>query len=154
LKNKLLKEIVSSFDRGELESLQKTLIPFLRENRTKLIQFIENFEKLNGKQPLETLIKLFILTYNMPFNMKSYMNHQRMAIQRDLGNKVKMNSARQTLVADWIRKKAESYRSHTILSQIVCFDRLKSEIVPAIQDELKLRQSLKPGPQSGLTDAG
>lgn len=141
MKNKLLKEIVSSFDRGELDSLKKTLIPFLKENKKKLFQFIENFEKLNGKQPLETLIKIFILTYNMPFNMKSYMDHQRKAIQRDLGNKYQMNHARQSLVADWIKNKAENYRSHTILSQIVCFDRVKHDIVPAIQEELKLRRS-------------
>ncbi|MBF0431566.1 MAG: hypothetical protein HQK83_09820 [Fibrobacteria bacterium] len=132
MKNKLLQEIFDSFEVGQLDDYKKSMLPFLLANKDKIHDFIRSFEEQNGKQSLETLIKFFILTYNMPFDMKGYLDGQSRAIEQDIGPQIDKFEERNKLVSKWIKTKAANYRSHTILIQIACFDLMKKEILPVI----------------------
>jgi hypothetical protein len=136
--NTVVQEILQSYNAGELDELKTSILPFLKTHKDQLIKFIENFEKKNGRQPLESLIKYFILSYNMPFNMKFYLEKQSKTMEEDIGPEIKVPEKRHELVKDWIKNKAANYRSHSILSQIFCFDQIKKEILPSIRKELGL----------------
>lgn len=137
MKNRILAKIQTMLKSGELDLLKNAILPFLLNNKEKLLQFGKKFSEQNGPQSLESIIKFFILSYNMPFNMKFFMDQQTKAMSDDIGPAIKQPDQRQALISDWIKRKAANYRSHTILTQITCFDDMKDKILPVLKTELK-----------------
>lgn len=135
--SKLVEDLECAYAKGEMEELKRSIVPFVRCNRDKILRFIEDFQKVEGPYPLEQLIKFFILQNNMPFDMRSYMQRQSCAIREDVGS-CPDKQQRQAEVAEWIRKKAESHRSTSMFQQVFCFEKLKEEILPLIERELFL----------------
>jgi hypothetical protein len=122
-----------------MNDLKASILPFIRANRDKLIQFIQDFQRIEGPRPLEMLIKIFIIQHNMPFNMAQYMVKQSDTIRKEIdGGQADDLSKRQTCVAEWIRHKAEAHRSTSMFQQVFCFEKLKDQLMPLIEEELNL----------------
>jgi hypothetical protein len=126
-----------AYDCGELNDLKSSILPFIRANREKLIQFIQDFQRIEGPRPLEMLIKIFIIQHNMPFDMAQYMAKQSSTIRREIDQTEDL-AKRQACVAEWIRQKAEAHRSTSMFQQVFCFEKLKDELMPMIEEELSL----------------
>jgi hypothetical protein len=133
----VVRELEHAYDCGELNDLKSSILPFIRANREKLIQFIQDFQRIEGPRPLEMLIKIFIIQHNMPFNMAQYMAKQSNTIRREIDQTEDL-SKRQACVAEWIRQKAEAHRSTSMFQQVFCFEKLKDELMPMIEEELNL----------------
>jgi hypothetical protein len=136
--SQLLNKFEKAYQSGKMDSIKDCLCPFLEANKSNLKQFIVNFQEKNGKLPLESLIKLFILSNNQPFDMHSYLAKQSDEIKRDLGQSLSRPESRQKLITKWIKEKADSFRNHSIMEQIYCFDKLKAEVLPQFRKELQL----------------
>jgi len=136
----ILKNLELAFDCGELDDLKASFIPFIHNNRDKLLQFIQNFQLIEGPRPLDMLIKIFIIQHNMPFNMTDYMAKQSKTIRQELevDSQDDINK-RQSCVAEWIRQKAEAHRSTSMFQQVFCFERNKNELMPLIEEVLNLQ---------------
>ena len=120
-----------------MNDLKASILPFIRSNRDKLIQFIQDFQRIEGPRPLEMLIKIFIIQHNMPFNMAQYMVKQSDTIRKEIDEgQADDLSKRQNCVAEWIRHKAEAHRSASMFQQVFCFEKLKDELMPLIEEEL------------------
>jgi hypothetical protein len=133
----VVRELEHAYDCGELNDLKSSILPFIRANREKLIQFIQDFQRIEGPRPLEMLIKIFIIQHNMPFNMAQYMAKQSNTIRKEIDQTEDL-SKRQACVAEWIRQKAEAHRSTSMFQQVFCFEKLKDELMPMIEEELNL----------------
>jgi hypothetical protein len=139
VRSEIVKHLEEAFNGGDLDDLKASILPFIRSNREKLLQFIQEFQRTEGPRPLDMLIKIFIIQHNMPFNMAQYMAKQSFTIRNEIpAPKVDDLSERQKCVADWIRQKAEDHRSTSMFQQVFCFDRLKEELMPLIELELNL----------------
>ena len=125
-----------SFDDGELDELKGSILPFLKTHIVQVRKFIDTFRKENPP-PLEFMIKYFILTYNIPFNLKFYLDQQSRIIAKDLGPGFNSQEKKHQLVSTWIKEKAANYRSHSILLQIVCFEKMKHELLQKKKKELE-----------------
>jgi hypothetical protein len=136
LTSSFIQGIEASYKAGELEELKCSMLPFLLKHKKELLKFIDTFEKANNIQPLEVIVKYFILSFNMPFNMKFAMDNQMKLITKEIGPKIEDGSKRQKLVSSWIKDKAANYRSHLILLQIICFDKMKVHLLPEIEKVL------------------
>lgn len=125
---------------GELDDLKASILPFVRNNRVKLLDFMRNFQHVEGPRPLDQLIKFFILQHNMPFDMGQYMAKQSSTIKREIGGQTSDEDIchRQACVAKWIREKAADHRSVSMFQQVFCFEKAKDELLPLIEDELNL----------------
>jgi len=95
--------------------------------------FIKNFNSNNDEQPLESLIKFFLISMNMPVNFKFYLDSQSRVMQNDIGPDIENPDERKKLVTSWIGSNAEDYRTFSIMEQIYCFDRSKNEILPEVE---------------------
>ncbi len=137
MKNRILAEIHAMLESGELDLLKNAILPFLLDHKHKILKFSQKFSEQNGAQSLESTIKFFILSYNMPFNMKFYLDQQSKAMKDDIGSAISQPDQRQALVSDWIKRKAANYRSHTILTQIACFDEMKTKILPVLKEKFE-----------------
>ncbi len=136
--SEIVRELENAFDCGDLNDLKASLLPFIRTNRVKLIQFIQDFQRIEGPRPLEMLIKIFIIQHNMPFDMAQYMTKQSNTIRKEIDGQADDLSKRQACVADWIKQKAEAHRSTSMFQQVFCFEKLKSQLMPLIEEELNL----------------
>ncbi len=137
--SEIVKNLEQAFNDGELDHHKASILPFIRNNRDKLLQFIHDFQRIEGRRPLDMLIKVFIIQHNMPFNMAQYMAKQSITIRKEIdGQKEDGIDQRQNCVAEWIRQKAEAHRSTSMFEQVFCFDRLKKELMPLIEAELNL----------------
>ena len=72
----MLKKFASSYDSGELDELKNSIVPFLKAHISELKTFIKNFNSENENQPMESLVKIFMISMNMPVNFKFYLNNQ------------------------------------------------------------------------------
>jgi hypothetical protein len=121
----------------ELELYQiddKAIVPFFQKHLEELRQFIDEHrhERLN----LLVLLKQFIRTYRMPFNMQRYMEVQRTFIQQSLHDKIQ---DRQQAVSHWIQEFAGRHRNRMIQLQCLYLDRVKDKLLPEIEKMLANR---------------
>jgi hypothetical protein len=139
VRSDIVTNLEQAFNEGELDPLKASILPFIRNNRDKLLQFITEFQRTEGPHPLDMLIKIFIIQHNMPFDMAHYMTKQSNTIKKEIHNQSTDDIAqRQACVAEWIRSKAEAHRSASMFEQVFCFDRLKHELMPLIEEILNL----------------
>jgi hypothetical protein len=139
--SEIVRNLEQAFDCGELDDLKASILPFIRNNRDKLLQFIQNFQSIEGPRPLDMLIKIFIIQHNMPFNMAQYMAKQSNTIRKEIDVQQPDDlTQRQSCVAEWIRQKAEAHRSTSMFQQVFCFDKLKDQLMPLIEEELNLHE--------------
>lgn len=139
--SEIVRELEHAYDCGDLNDLKASLLPFIRTNRDKLLQFIQDFQRIEGPRPLEMLIKIFIIQHNMPFNMAQYMAKQSSTIKREIDVQADDIAKRQSCVAEWIKQKAEAHRSTSMFQQVFCFEKLKDELMPLIEEELGLHHA-------------
>ena len=121
----------------ELELYQiddKAIVPFFQKHLEELRQFIHDHEHNN--LCLLVLLKQFIRTYRMPFNMQRYMEVQRTFIQRSLHDKIQ---DRQQAVSHWIQEFAGRHRNRMIQLQCLYLDRVKDRLLPEIEKLLENR---------------
>lgn len=131
---------------GDMDELKASILPFVRKNREKLLEFIQAFQKVEGPCPLDRLIKFFIIQNNMPFDMSQYMARQSTMIKKEMEtDKSQAGQDRQANVAAWIKQKAEAHRSTSMFEQVYCFDKLKQELLPLIEEELGLHPETAAG---------
>jgi DNA-binding transcriptional regulator YbjK len=121
----------------ELELYQiddKAIVPFFQKHLEELRQFIHDHQQNN--LCLLVLLKQFIRTYRMPFNMQRYMEVQRTFIQRSLHDKIQ---DRQQAVSHWIQEFAGRHRNRMIQLQCLYLDRVKDRLLPEIEKMLENR---------------
>ena len=121
----------------ELELYQiddKAIVPFFQKHLEELRQFIH--EHRQDRLNLLVLLKQFIRTYRMPFNMQRYMEVQRTFIQRSLHDKIQ---DRQLAVSHWIQEFAGRHRNRMIQLQCLYLDRVKDQLLPEIEKMLANR---------------
>ena len=121
----------------ELELYQiddKAIVPFFQKHLEELRQFIQDHQQNN--LCVLVLLKQFIRTYRMPFNMQRYMDVQRTFIQRSLHDKIQ---DRQQAVSHWIQEFAGRHRNRMIQLQCLYLDRVKDRLLPEIEKLLENR---------------
>lgn len=146
----IVSKLEKAYESGDLDELKASILPFVRKNREKLLEFIQTFQRVEGPCPLDRLIKFFIIQNNMPFDMGKYMARQSSVIKQEMdisGEPVDHIQDRQAHVAAWIKQKAEAHRSTSMFEQVFCFDKLKEELLPLIEEELGLHMASH-GPSS------
>jgi len=136
----MLQKFASSYDSGDLNELKKSIVPFLKAHVTELKTFIQNFHSENDKQPLDSLVKFFLISMNMPVNFKFYLNSQSKTMESEIGPEIKNPDKRSKLVSSWIGANAENYRKHSIMEQIYCFERSKKELLPEVEKLLVISE--------------
>ena len=125
-------------EQDELELYQiddKAIVPFFQKHLEELQQFIHDHQ-CNDHLCLLVLLKQFIRTYRMPFNMQRYMEVQRTFIQRSLHDKIQ---DRQQAVSHWIQEFAGRHRNRMIQLQCLYLDRVKDRLLPEIEKLLESR---------------
>lgn len=134
-----VKRLENAYQCGEMNDLKASLLPFIRKNKDKLLEFIRDFQRVEGPCSLDQMIKFFILQHNMPFNMAQYMAKQSNTIKQEIDSQAQ-EKARQDCIAEWIRQKAEAHRSTSMFEQVFCFEKMKDQILPLIEEELGLHR--------------
>jgi len=123
--------------KDELELYQiddKAIVPFFRDHLEDLKRFLH--EHKNDNLSLLVMLKQFIRTYRMPFNMQRYMEVQRTFIQQSLHEKMQ---DRQAAVSHWIQEHAGRHRDRMIQLQCLYLDRVKEKLLPEIEALLDRR---------------
>ena len=142
--SEIVGQLEKAYESGDLDELKASILPFIRKNREKLLEFIQHFQRIEGPCPLDRLIKFFIIQNNMPFNMSQYMAKQSSVIKKDIdGHEQEEQHQRQANVAEWIKQKAEAHRSTSMFEQVFCFDKLKNELLPIIEEDLGIHGLLQ-----------
>ena len=124
-------------EQDELELYQiddKAIVPFFQKHLEELQQFIRDHQC--NHLCLLVLLKQFIRTYRMPFNMQRYMEVQRTFIQRSLHDKIQ---DRQQAVSHWIQEFAGRHRNRMIQLQCLYLDRVKDRLLSEIEKLLENR---------------
>ena len=101
--------------KDELELYQiddKAIVPFFRDHLEDLKRFLHEHKEQNLS--LLVMLKQFIRTYRMPFNMQRYMEVQRTFIQQSIHEKMQ---DRQAAVSHWIQEHAGRHRDRMIQLQ-------------------------------------
>ena len=144
MSSRLIEQFEKEYNTGEYNELASCAIPFFRNHWFDLRNFIERFYPLLGDEQLDTIIKLFILHNNMPFDMALYMKSQKQFIERTvaLNDSSSSSDARREAVAEWIRGNAQKHRHEVILKQVLCFEKVKNIVLPLIRDALKTGHDL------------
>lgn len=105
--------------------------------------FVAEFLGITPELPLLALAKFFVIRLNQPFDMSSYMQsqaeHIRKALEADL-EKLPAGD-RQKLVAEWLRRNAQSHRDAIILDQARHIDDCAAEIEPVLKELLETAAS-------------
>ena len=126
----------------ELELYQiddKAIVPFFREHLDDLKNFLDSHKGENLS--LLELLKQFIRTYRLPFNMHRYMEVQRTFIQQTLRSQLEN---RQAAVSNWIQEHAGRHRDRMIQLQCLYLERIKDSLIPQVKELLEHRiESLK-----------
>ena len=121
----------------ELELYQiddKAIMPFFECHCEELKQFIQ--ERRAQNLSLLELLKQFIRTYKLPFNMQRYMSVQTTYIKQVLQERMQ---DRQVAVSRWIQEHAGRHRNRMIQLQCLHLDRIKDKLLPEIQKMLEQR---------------
>lgn len=122
----------------ELELYQiddKAIVPFFRDHIEDLKRFLAENNK-NHDLSLLVMLKQFIRTYRMPFNMQRYMEVQRTFIQQSLRDRMQ---DRQQAVSHWIQEHAGRHRDRMIQLQCLYLDKVKEQLLPQIEGMLDRR---------------
>ncbi|MCQ2108680.1 MAG: hypothetical protein MJZ05_07945 [Fibrobacter sp.] len=127
---------------SELELYQiddEAIIPFFENHLEDLRKFIQ--DRQSHHLSLLEVLKQFIRTYRLPFNMQRYMAVQTTYIRQTLQEKMQ---DRQMAVSRWIQENASRHRSRMIQLQCLYLDRIKERLLPEIEKMLdqKLDQKL------------
>ncbi len=123
--------------KDELELYQiddKAIVPFFRDHLEDLKRFLHEHREQNLS--LLVMLKQFIRTYRMPFNMQRYMEVQRTFIQQSIHEKMQ---DRQAAVSHWIQEHAGRHRDRMIQLQCLYLDRVKEKLLPEIEALLDRR---------------
>jgi len=121
----------------ELELYQiddKAIVPFFEAHLDDLKKFIQ--ERRCQNLSLLELLKQFIRTYKLPFNMQRYMAVQSTYIKQTLQEKM---LDRQVAVSHWIQEHAGKHRNRMIQLQCLYLDRIKDRLLPEIEALLERR---------------
>lgn len=131
------------FDDREMEideqdccyDLKDHVVPFFKRHIGELYDFMEK-RRASSAEPIETieLLKLFIQDRKLPFDMRRYMNAQSDFIRKNIKEGCQN---RQEIVSHWIKVYAEKHRNRAILLQCLYLDRIRQEIIPAIEKMLQ-----------------
>ena len=123
--------------KDELELYQiddKAIVPFFRDHLEDLKRFLHEHREQNLS--LLVMLKQFIRTYRMPFNMQRYMEVQRTFIQQSIHEKMQ---DRQAAVSHWIQEHAGRHRDRMIQLQCLYLDKVKEKLLPEIEALLDKR---------------
>ena len=123
--------------KDELELYQiddKAIVPFFRDHLEDLKRFLHEHKEQNLS--LLVMLKQFIRTYRMPFNMQRYMEVQRTYIQQSLQTQMQN---RQEAVSHWIQEHACRHRNRMIQLQCLYLERVKDKLIPEVQAMLEHR---------------
>ena len=121
----------------ELELYQiddKAIMPFFESHIEELRHFIQ--ERKSQNLSLLELLKQFIRTYKLPFNMQRYMSVQTTYITQVLQERMQ---DRQMAVSHWIQEHAGRHRNRMIQLQCLYLDRIKDSLLPEITKLLEQR---------------
>ncbi|MBR4560141.1 MAG: hypothetical protein IKO21_11315 [Fibrobacter sp.] len=121
----------------ELELYQiddKAIMPFFESHIEELRHFIQ--ERKSQNLSLLELLKQFIRTYKLPFNMQRYMSVQTTYIKQVLQERMQ---DRQVAVSHWIQEHAGRHRNRMIQLQCLYLDRIKDSLLPEITKLLERR---------------
>jgi hypothetical protein len=121
----------------ELELYQiddKAILPFFESHVEELRHFIQ--ERKSQNLSLLELLKQFIRTYKLPFNMQRYMSVQTTYIKQVLQERMQ---DRQIAVSHWIQEHAGRHRNRMIQLQCLYLDRIKDTLLPQITKLLEKR---------------
>jgi hypothetical protein len=123
--------------KDELELYQiddKAIMPFFESHIEELRHFIQ--ERKSQNLSLLELLKQFIRTYKLPFNMQRYMSVQTTYIKQVLQERMQ---DRQVAVSHWIQEHAGRHRNRMIQLQCLYLDRIKDSLLPEITKLLERR---------------
>lgn len=118
---------------------EESIIPFFKDHIVELSKFVQEHTEQNFS--LLELLKQFIRTYRLPFNMQRYMSVQSTFIRQTLEERVQN---KQDAVSHWIREHAGQHRDRMIQLQCLYLDRIKDRLIPIIQDMLKSQEQNPP----------
>ncbi len=121
----------------ELELYQiddDAIVPFFESHLEELKKFIQ--EKRPQNLSLLEVLKQFIRTYRLPFNMQRYMAVQTTYIRQTLQEQMQ---DRQQAVSHWIQENANRHRNRMIQLQCLYLDRIKERLLPEIEKMLDRR---------------
>lgn len=128
-------EATKKQDQLELYQIDdEAILPFFEAHLEELKKFIQ--ERKEQKLCLLELLKQFIRTYKLPFNMQRYMSVQSTYIRQVLQNRMQ---DRQMAVSRWIQEHACRHRNRMIQLQCLYLDRIKDQLLPEIQNLLERR---------------
>jgi hypothetical protein len=114
--------------------MREKALAFFRTHRAEWRSFARESREVDPSVPLIALAKFFMLKSNMPFDMSSYMQAQADRIRRSLGDLDGCDPVRrQLMVADWLRRNAQSHRDQIILNQARALEQLGSELSPELE---------------------
>lgn len=123
---------------NELELFQideESIIPFFESHLEELKVFVT--EKKSQNLCLLEVLKQFIRSYKLPFNMQRYMAVQSTYIRQSLQEKMQ---DRQMAVSRWIQENASRHRNRMIQLQCLYLDRIKDRLIPEIEKILEQKQ--------------
>lgn len=123
---------------NELELFQideESIIPFFESHLEELKVFVT--EKKSQNLCLLEVLKQFIRSYKLPFNMQRYMAVQSTYIRQSLQEKMQ---DRQMAVSRWIQENASRHRNRMIQLQCLYLDRIKERLLPEIEKMLERKQ--------------
>ncbi|MCQ2088701.1 MAG: hypothetical protein MJY93_00480 [Fibrobacter sp.] len=123
---------------NELELFQideESIIPFFESHLEELKVFVT--EKKSQNLSLLEVLKQFIRSYKLPFNMQRYMAVQSTYIRQSLQEKMQ---DRQMAVSRWIQENASRHRNRMIQLQCLYLDRIKERLLPEIEKMLERKQ--------------
>lgn len=123
--------------KDELELYQiddKAILPFFECHLEELRHFIQ--ERRAQDLSLLEILKQFIRTYKLPFNMQRYMSVQTTYIRQVLQEQMQ---DRQMAVSRWIQEHACRHRNRMIQLQCLYLDRIKDRLLPQVQQLLEQR---------------
>ena len=121
----------------ELELYQiddKAIVPFFKDHLDDLKKFMDSRKDANLS--LLELLKQFIRTYRLPFNMHRYMEVQRTFIHQTLRSQLEN---RQAAVSNWIQEHAGRHRDRMIQLQCLYLERIKDSLIPQVTELLEHR---------------
>ncbi|MCF0222156.1 MAG: hypothetical protein HUK19_07675 [Fibrobacter sp.] len=128
---------------NELELFQvdeEAMIPFFESHLEELRAFIT--EKKSQNLCLLEVLKQFIRSYKLPFNMQRYMAVQSTYIRQSLQEKMQ---DRQIAVSRWIQENASRHRNRMIQLQCLYMDRIQDRLLPEIVKMLEKDQDQQGG---------
>ena len=128
-------EATKKQDEPELYQIDDAVIvPFFRDHLDDLKKFVDSHKDANLS--LLELLKQFIRTYRLPFNMHRYMEVQRTFIQQTLRSQLEN---KQAAVSNWIQEHAGRHRDRMIQLQCLYLERIKDSLIPQVTELLNHR---------------